>query len=75
MRLNLQDQKKNLIYNRIDNKLFLAWDKKKKIIKSFNENYENLFKSQLDDFLKCLRNRSLPKTTVAEEWDNLIKLK
>ena len=67
--------KKNLIYNRIDNKIFLAWDKKKKIIKRFNENYENLFKSQLDDFLKCLKKKSLPKTTVAEEWDNLIKLK
>ena len=64
---------KNLVFNRLENKLFIL-SNKKKLIKTFNETYEDIFKRQIDNFLLCKRKRIQPKTTVLEEFENLSKL-
>ena len=65
--------KNNLIFNRIDNRLFL-YDNNKKLIKSFKESYEDLFMNQLKNFITCLTKRTQPESSLLEELDNLGKL-
>ena len=65
--------KNNLIFDRIKNKLFLT-NRKKKLIKKFNEKYDQLFFNQIKNFLICLKKRKQPKTTLSEEFENLSKL-
>ncbi len=65
--------KNNLIFNRIDNRLFL-YDNNKKLIKSFKESYEDLFMNQLKSFITCLTKRTQPESSLLEELDNLGKL-
>ena len=65
--------KKNLIFDRIKNQLFLI-NKDKKLLKSFKETYDDLFSMQIKYFLLCMKKRSQPKTTLLEELDNLGKL-
>jgi len=65
--------KKNLVFNRIDNKLYIS-DDKKKLMRVFNEKYDDLFKRQVSSFLLCKKKRTQPKTTIKEEFENLSKL-
>ena len=65
--------KNNLIFDRIKNQLFLV-NNKKRLIKYFNETYEDLFKNQMKNFISCVKNRVQPKTTLKEELENLSKL-
>ena len=65
--------KSNIIFDRINNKLYLI-NKNKRLIKSFNETYEDLFHSQIKNFLGCIKKRIKPKTTLSEELENLGKL-
>ena len=65
--------KSNIIFDRINNKLYLI-NKNKRLIKSFNETYEDLFLSQIKNFLGCIKKRIKPKTTLSEELENLGKL-
>ena len=65
--------KSNIIFDRINNKLYLV-NKNKRLIKSFNETYEDLFLSQIKNFLGCIKKRVKPKTTLSEEFENLSKL-
>ena len=65
--------KKNLIFDRIKNQLFLI-NKDKKLLKSFKETYDDLFSMQIKNFLLCMKKRLQPKTTLLEELDNLSKL-
>ena len=62
--------KSNIIFDRINNKLYLI-NKNKRLIKSFNETYEDLFLSQIKNFLGCIKKRIKPKTTLSEELENL----
>ena len=65
--------KSNIIFDRINNRLYLV-NKNKRLMKSFNETYEDLFLSQIKNFLGCLKKRVKPKTTLSEELENLGKL-
>ena len=65
--------KSNIIFDRINNRLYLV-NKNKRLIKSFNETYEDLFLNQIKNFLGCLKKRVKPKTTLSEELENLGKL-
>ena len=49
-------------------------NKNKRLIKSFNETYEDLFQNQIKNFLGCIKKRVKPKTTLLEELENLGKL-
>ena len=46
--------KSNIIFDRINNRLYLV-NKNKRLIKSFNETYEDLFLNQIKNFLGCLK--------------------
>ena len=65
--------KSNLIFDRIKNQLFLV-NKDKRLLKSFDEAYEDLFFNQMKTFLSCIKKRIQPKTTLLEELENLGKL-
>ena len=65
--------KNNILFNRINNRLYLL-KKNKKLIKVFNESYEDLFQKQINNFLVCIKKRLKPKTTLFEELENLGKL-
>ena len=65
--------KNNIIFDRIKNKLYLV-NNNKRLIKSFNETYEDLFLKQIKNFLGCIKKRVKPKTTLLEELENLGKL-
>ena len=65
--------KNNIIFDRIKNRLYLV-NKNKRLIKSFNETYEDLFQNQIKNFLGCIKKRVKPKTTLLEELENLGKL-
>lgn len=64
--------KNNLIYDRIENHLFIV-NKNRKLLKKFSEKYEDLFKKQIENFLICIKKRIQPKTTLSEELHNLSK--
>ena len=63
----------NLIFDRIKNQLFLV-NKDKRLLKSFDEAYEDLFFNQMKNFISCIKKRIQPKTTLLEELENLGKL-
>ena len=65
--------KNNIIFDRIKNRLYLV-NKNKRLIKSFNETYEDLFQNQIKNFLGCIKKRVKPKTSLLEELENLGKL-
>ena len=64
--------KNNMIYDRIQNHLFLI-NKKKRLIRKFKETYDDLFKKQINNYLLCVKKRIQPKTTLLEEFHNLSK--
>ena len=65
--------KNNLIYDRIENRLFIV-NKSRKLLKIFSETYDDLFKTQIENFLVCINKRIQPKTTLSEELHNLSKI-
>ncbi len=65
--------KKNLIFDRVKNQIFLI-NNGKKLLKTFNETYEDLFLNQTKNFLTCVKKRTQPKTTLYEEYQSLGKL-
>jgi len=66
--------KNNIIFNRIENKIFLI-NNRKKLIKSFQEKYHDMFNKQILNFLNCIKKRKKTSTTLIEEYHNLSKLK
>jgi len=67
-------EKGNLKFNRIDNKLYLLDANSKKLIKKFNETYEQIFNNQILNFINSLKKNRKPRTSLLEDLNNLKKL-
>ena len=67
--------KGNLIFERIENKLFYQNEYKKKLIKKFTENYEDMFKNQILNYLKSIKLNSTVSTSVEEDYLNIGRLR
>ena len=66
--------KGNLKFNRLDKKLYFMNEISKKVIKKFDETYNDIFRSQVFNFIKALKSRKKLKTSIIEEYNNLKKL-
>ena len=67
-------EKGNLKFNRIENKLYFIDSKSKKLIKKFYETYDAIFENQVFNFIYSLKKKRIPKTSLFEEYNNLLKL-
>ena len=67
-------EKGNLKFNRIDNKLYLIDSYSKKMIKQFDETYDEIFKNQILNFIYSIKKKRKPQTSLFEDFYNLSKL-
>ena len=64
----------NLSFNRIQNKLLLHKEKKIFLLRKFNQSYEEMFETQIYNFIRALNNKAMVSTTLIEDYNNLKKL-
>ena len=67
-------KKGNLKFNRIENKLYFIGSNSKRLIKKFNETYYEIFNNQICNFISSLKKKRIPKTSIFEDYYNLLKL-
>lgn len=72
--IELIGTKGNLKFERLQNKLFLITENKLLLLKQFKENYDDMFKKQISNYINSIHKKIPVTTNIEEEYLNIRKL-